>query len=510
MEEIEFMNTRPRAVVIGSGFGGLAAAVRLQSRGMDVTLLEKNAMVGGHASQLKKDGYTFDMGPSLITAPDIIRDVFAMAGRDLDEYLDLTKLDPFYRIYYHDGTYLDYTDDTEWMKTQMARFNPSDARNYDRFMEESRQLYEAVITDGLGSHPFMDWGTMLSFLPRALRLKALYPAHTFVKRHFQDPRHRFAFSFHPLFIGGSPFTAPSVYLMIPYLERKGGVWFSRGGMYSLVEAFRQVFEEIGGTVRLNTPAREILVQRGAVSGVRTDEEIIRTDVVVSNADFAHTYRELIHPRHRVKWNDANVEHLDYSMSAYLLYLGVDRQYPSLKHHTLILSQRYRDLVHDIFEKKILPDDFSMYLHVPTRTDPGMAPPGHESMYVLIPVANLQSGIDWESYKERFADRVLSFLEHDFGLEGIQDHIRVKEIFTPADFKSERNSFVGSAWGVQPKLTQTAIFRPHNRSEDIQGLYFVGASTHPGAGVPGVLLTAETTDRVIAGDLGLNTTQRKTA
>jgi len=498
------------AVVIGSGFGGLAAAIRLQARGINVTLLEKNEAVGGHAAQLVRDGYTFDMGPSLITAPDIIQRVFSAAGRDLDDYLDLIKLEPFYRIYYHDGTYLDYTDDPQRMKAQMAQFNPGDAANYDRFMEESGELYNAVINEGLGSSPFMDWNTMLRFLPRALRLNALYPVHTFVRRHFRDPRHRFAFSFHPLFIGGNPFNAPSVYLMIPYLERKGGVWFAKGGMYSLVRAFRQVFEEIGGTVRVNTPAREIMIDGGGVSGVRTDDAVIPADVVVSNADFAHTHRELIHPRHRVKWTDANVEHLDYSMSAFLIYLGVNTQYPKLKHHTLILSDRYKELVHDIFERKILPEDFSMYLHVPTRTDPGMAPEGHESMYVLVPVANLRSGIAWDEIKHSFANRILTFLEREFGLEGLSQHIEVMETFTPEDFQAERNSFAGSAWGVQPKLTQTAIFRPHNRSEDVDGLYFVGASTHPGAGVPGVLLTAETTDGVIAGDLDLASHQRKTA
>jgi len=499
-----------KAVVIGAGFGGLAAAIRLQARGFQVTLLEKNPRVGGHAYQLKRGGYTFDMGPSLVTAPDIIQKVFASVGKRMEDYLELTKLDPFYRIYYHDGSYLDYTDDSGEMKRQMAIFNPDDAENYDAFIAESREIYKAVITDGLGSLPFQNWGTMLEFLPRALKLKALLPAHTFVKRRFKDPRHRFAFSFHPLFIGGNPFRAPSVYLMIPYLEKTGGVWFTKGGMYSLVEAFADIFTGAGGTIHTSSPATEIAVRNGQATGVQTPHAFFKSDVVISNADFAHTYTHLIKPENRSKWSNRKVEKMDYSMSAFLLYLGVKKQYPKLKHHTLILSDRYKSLVRDIFDNKILPDDFSMYLHVPTRTDPEMAPEGAESMYVLIPVANLESGIDWKKMKEPYTRKILQFLEEDFGLEGLRENIEVQEIFTPEDFRDQRNSHLGSAWGVEPKLTQTAIFRPHNRSEDIGGLYFVGASTHPGAGVPGVLLTAEATENAIAEDFRLQSAQLKSA
>lgn len=489
-----------RIVIIGSGFGGLSAAIRLQARGFQVTLLEKNAQVGGHASQLQKDGYTFDMGPSLITAPDILRSVFAAAGRRMEDYLELIPLDPYYRIYFHDGTFLDYTGDATRMKAEMAQFNPDDAAQYDRFMEHTRKIYDAVITDGLGSTPFTDLPTLLGFLPRALRLRALYPAHTFVQRYFSDPRHRFCFSFHPLFIGGNPFRAPSVYLMIPYLEKAGGVWFTGGGMYTVVRAFEQLFRELGGVIETNAEAREILVAGGRATGVRTDSTIYHADAVISNADVAHTYRDLVPPQHRRRWSDRRIGRLGYSMSAFLLYMGVRRQYPQLLHHTLILSERYRELVADIFDRKILPDDFSMYLHVPTRTDPSMAPPGCESMYVLIPVANLASGTDWEHVRDEYARRILAFLEEEFGLHGLRENIDVLEIFTPDDFRRERNSWLGSAWGSEPHLLQTAYFRPHNRSEDIDRLYFVGAGTHPGAGVPGVLLSAEATEKVLLDDL----------
>lgn len=487
------------AIVIGSGFGGLAVAIRLQARGFQVTIMEKNEMVGGHAYQLKKDGYTFDMGPSLVTAPDIIEDVFQAAGKTTSDYLDLTLLDPFYRIYFHDNSMMDYSGDSETMKAQMAKFNPDDAANYDRFMDYIRKLYDAVIVDKLGATPF-DMKTMLQFLPQALKLNALFPTFSMVKRFFKDPRNQFAFSFHPLFIGGSPFRAPSVYLMIPYLEKVGGVWFTKGGMYSVVEAFQKVFIELGGRILTGTPVEKIVVENGRAAGVMAGGERHDADLVVSNAHFAHTYSDLIDKTHRRKWNDRKVKGMQYGMSSFLMYMGVRKQYPQLLHHTLILSQRYKELVRDIFDRKVLADDFSMYLHVPTRTDADMAPPGCESMYVLVPVPNLSGDIDWQQAARPFADRILAFLEEDFGMEGLRENLDVLELFTPEDFRDRRNNYLGSAWGLEPKLTQTASFRPHNRSEEIDGLYLVGANTHPGGGVPGVLLTAEATENAIMADM----------
>jgi len=495
-----------KVAVVGSGFGGLSAAIRLQARGFQVTIYEKNDRIGGHAYQLKKDGYTFDMGPSLITAPDIIDRIFQAAGKRLSDYLDLIFLDPFYRIFYHDGSMLDYCADGERMKRQMAAFNQADADNYDKFIDYVEKLYEAVITDGLGSQAF-DYPTMLNFLPKAVKLNALFPAYHNVKRFFKDPRNQFAFSFHPLFIGGSPFRSPSVYLMIPFLEKHGGVWFTKGGMYSLVEALEKVFLEIGGQIRTNCEVQQISVENGRANGVVIADGFQEADAVISNAHFAHTYSDLIKPKARKKWSDRKVKNLSYGMSCFLMYMGVRKQYPRLLHHTLILSERYRELVSDIFDRKILADDFSMYLHVPTRSDEEMAPPGCESMYVLIPVPNLAGDIDWDEMAQPYADRVLKFLEEDFGMEDLRANIDVLELFTPKDFAEQRNNYLGSAWGVEPRMTQTASFRPRNRSEDVENLYLVGASTHPGAGVPGVMLTAETTEKLVLEDLGHPETQQ---
>ncbi len=486
--------------IIGSGFGGLAAGIRLRARGFKVTIFEKNERVGGHASQIKTKGYTFDMGPSLITAPDIIRNLFQSAGKRVEDYMELFHLDPYYRIYFHDKTFFDYTGDSERMKAEIAKYSAEDAQNYDRFMRDAKGLYDAVITEGLGSTPFMDIPTFLSFLPKALKLNALYPAYSFVKKYFTNFRTRFTYSFHPLFIGASPFTAPAMYLMIPYLEKVGGVWFSKGGMYAFIQALEKVFLEIGGEIRTNSPVDEIIIEHSRAKAIRVHQEIINVDAVVSNADFNHTNRALINPKHRRVWTDPAVNRLDYSMGAFLMYIGTKKQYPELLHHTLILSERYKELVADIFDNKILPEDFSMYLHVPSRTDSDMAPPGCESMYVLIPVANLASGIQWDEIKQAYADKVLQFLEEDFGMQDLRANIEVLELFTPQDFADTRNNFLGSAWGLVPKLTQTAYWRPHNRYEDIDNVYLVGTSTHPGAGVPGVLLTAETTEKVILADM----------
>lgn len=487
-----------KLAVIGSGFGGLSLAVRLQAAGHQVRIFEKREKIGGRAYQLKDAGYTFDMGPSLVTAPSIIQSIFESAGRRMEDYIDLVPLDPFYRIFFHDRSHMDYNGDAEAMKAQLARYSEKDAKNYDRFMRDVKGIYDAVITDGLGAQPFDTPGKMARFVPRAMRLNALMPVAYLARMYFKDFRARFMFSFHPLFIGGHPFRAPSIYAMIPYLEREEGVWFARRGMYAIVEALGRVFEELGGEITTSAEVERIVVENGRATGVQVDGSVFPVDGVASNGDVTQTYLSLIEPEHRKKWTDRKLKKQTQTMSCFLLYLGTRKKYPELAHHTLILAERYKGLIDEIFAHKKLPDDFSMYLHVPTATDQDMAPEGCESMYVLVPVPNLRADTDWEAEKEDYKNKILTFLE-EWGMEGLNESLEVCHIFTPNDFKTELNATDGNAFALEPKLLQTAYFRPHNRSEDVSGLYIVGAGTHPGAGVPGVMLSAEATFSCIAED-----------
>lgn len=494
------MSTQKRAVVIGGGFGGLAAAIRLQSMGFATTILEKNTQLGGRAGRIREKGYVFDAGPSLITAPTVIDALYKSAGTTLAQRLPLVALDPYYRVHFHDGTWIDYSGDAEAMKAQMRRFDVRDADAYDRFQADADPVRQTVMSDALGGAPLDTWGKMLRFVPKALRLKAFLPLHFHVSRYFRDFRHRFLFSFHPLFIGGDPFRSPSIYRMISSLEKVEGVWFTPGGMHSLVESLAALFQEKGGQILLGSEVERIVVEGGRAKAVVVQGVEHPADLVVSNADVGHTYRDLVPVASRAHWTDRRIEKLDQSMSCFLLYLGVKRRYDKLHHHTLILSERYRELVRDIFERKILPDDFSLYLHSPTRTDHSLAPEGCESIYVLSPVANNKSGIDWEKEKDRYAAKILEFLEA-WGLEGLRENLEVCKIVTPDHFQHNLNSLDGNAFGISPGLLQTGVLRPHNRSEDVSNLYFVGAGTHPGAGVPGVLLSAQAMEKCVREDFG---------
>ncbi|MCY4159645.1 MAG: phytoene desaturase family protein [Bacteroidetes bacterium] len=501
-----------QAVVIGGGFGGLTAAVRLQAAGVATTLIEQRGQLGGRAGQICDSGYTFDTGPSLITAPPLLEDIFQAAGRCLKDYVSLVPLDPFYRVWFHDGTYLDYTSDLEQMKSAMAQFDQRDADRLDTFFSKLQPIYDAVIVEGLGARPFDSLGKMIAFTPRVVNLGAWKPVSQFVRQYFRNWRHHFLYSFHPLFLGGSPFRAPSIFLMIPYLEKEDGVWYAYGGMYSLVKGLAQLFTDIGGKILLNTSVLKIETDqenssRPKVKGVcildskENARSSIDADIVVSNADVGHTYAGLLGNTKRRRWTNPRVSRIHQSMSCFLLYLGVRKKYPKLSHHTIILGPRYKGLVQDIFDRKKLSDDFSMYLHVPSRTEPDMAPPGGESIYILVPVPNLASGTDWKQTSDWMADQVITALEA-WGLEDLRNSIEVQHAFTPADFESEYNSTLGNAFGIEPRITQTAWFRPHNRSEDVDGLYLVGAGTHPGAGVPGVVLSASATMYAIREDYKL--------
>lgn len=483
-----------RAVVIGSGFGGIASAIRLQARGYEVDLVEMRDKPGGRAYVYEQDGFTFDAGPTIITAPFLIDELFALAGKKTDDYVKIVPCSPFYRIFFHDGRHFDYTGQEEEIVREIERFNPADVPGYHRFVKKAEAIFDRAFTD-LADVPFPRFTDMLKIAPDLGRLRADQSVYRMVSGFFRDEHLREVFSFHPLLIGGNPFDSSSIYAMIHFLERKWGVHYAMGGTGAVVQGLLKLFAEMGGKLHLNARVEEITIEAGRATGVRVaDGRTFPAEVVVSNGDVANTYRRMVAPQWRKKWTDRKIEKMRYSMGLFVLYFGTDRTYPELAHHTIILTKRYRELLDDIFRRKVLAPDFSLYLHAPTRTDPSMAPDGCECFYVLSPVPNLRGDVDWEAEKEAYAEKILESLEAH--CPDLRKHVVTKRIMTPLEFQGELDAYVGSAFQFEPVLTQSAWFRPHNASEDVQGLYFAGAGTHPGAGMPGVLSSAKVLDRVV--------------
>lgn len=484
-----------RAVVIGSGFGGLAAAVRLRARGYDVTVAEALDQPGGRARVFHQDGFTFDAGPTVITAPYLLDELFQLAGRDPRDYFELVPVDPFYRIMFHDGSVFDYCADEEQLLAQIEAFNPRDVDGYRRLARKSQEIFEVGYVQ-LADRPFTRPADMLRVLPQMVRLGSHRSVYSVVASHIRDERLRQVFSFEPLLVGGNPFQTTSIYLLIHWLERKWGVHFARGGTTAIVHGLVRLLADMGVDVRLNAPVEHIDVAGGRAHGVRlASGEALPADVVVSNADPSFVYANMIDAAHRRRHTQARLARVRQSMSLFVAYFGTSRTYPDLKHHTIVLGPRYRDLLDDIFKRRVLADDFSLYLHAPTRTDAALAPEGHEAFYVLSPVPNNRSGIDWEAQGEPYFQRILEALEQRLAPE-LRAHLVTSKLLTPREFEHDLRSVDGSAFGPEPVLTQSAYFRYHNISDDVPNLFFVGAGTHPGGGVPGVLSSARVLDRVV--------------
>jgi phytoene desaturase len=486
---------RPRAIVIGSGFGGLAAAVRLGARGYRVTVVEKLDAPGGRAYVRRRDGFVFDSGPTVITAPQMFEELWALCGRRFQDDVDLRPVTPFYRIRFHDGEIFDYSGDAEAMKKEIARFSPDDVAGYERYLRASEATFK-VGFEQLAHVPFGSWMSMLRIMPDMVRLRGFRSVYAHVASFIENERLREVMSFNPLLVGGNPFSTPAIYTLIAFLERKWGVHFPIGGTGALVSGLVSLIEGQRGEVRCSAPVAQILVENGRATGVRLESgELLPADVVVSNADSAWTYRYLLDPKDRSKWTDARVEGMRYSMGLFVWYFGTKRRYENVLHHTIMLGPRYRGLLHDIFEKKILADDFSLYLHRPTATDPSLAPEGCDSFYVLSPVPHLESGTDWAKEGEGYRKKIEALLEATL-MPGLSESLVVSETLTPQGFLDDLSSVRGAAFGMQPVLTQSAYFRPHNKSEDVENLFLVGAGTHPGAGVPGVLSSARVLDSIV--------------
>lgn len=486
---------QPHAIVIGSGFGGLAAAIRLGARGYRVTVLEKLDAPGGRAYVFRQDGFSFDAGPTIVTAPFLFEELWTLCGRKMSDDIDMKPMMPFYRIYFNDGSTMDCSGDAAAMRAEVTRLSPSDLEGYEKFFDFSEATYRVGFQQ-LGHVPFNSWVDMAKVAPAMIKLESYRSIYNLVSKYVKDERLRFALSFHPLFVGGNPFNVTSIYGLITYLEREHGVHFAMGGTGSLVRGLAGLVEGQGGQIRYGEEVAGITLEGRTATGVRLKSgEVLKADVVISNADVANTYRKLLPAASRRHWTDRRIEKARYSMSLFVWYFGTRRQYPDVPHHSIILGPRYRALIEDIFERKVLADDFSLYLHRPTATDPSLAPAGCDTFYALSPVPHMGSGIDWQKTADPYRQAISRHLSESL-LPGLEDNIVTSRLVTPVDFQERLLSYQGAAFGMEPVLLQSAWFRPHNRSEDIQHLYFVGAGTHPGAGLPGVLSSARILDKVV--------------
>ena len=484
-----------KAIVIGSGFGGLAAAIRLSCRGYAVEVFEKLDAPGGRAYVWKQDGFTFDAGPTIITAPFMLEELWALCGKRLSDDVELRAMDPYYRIRFDDGTWFDYSGDAEKMRAEVARFSPEDLPGYERFLAEAASCYKLGFEE-LGAKAFDGIGDLLAAVPSLTRMRGWRSIYRMVAGHLKHPKLRIVMSFHPLLIGGNPFSVTCTYALINTLERRYGVHWAIGGTGALIRGLVKLLADRGVPVHCNAEVRQITVDGGNASGIQlADGTKHRADIVVSNADTAWTYKHLVAPQHRRHWTDKRIDKGRYSMSLFLWYFGTNRQFTDVPHHMMVLGPRYEELLKDIFKRHRLASDFSLYLHRPTATDASMAPAGHDAFYVLAPVPHLDSGTDWTTHAEPYRRAIQQRLE-DTVLPGLGQHIVTSRITTPQDFHDRLLSFKGAAFGLEPLLLQSAWFRPHNRSEDVKGLFMVGASTHPGAGVPGVLMSAKALETVV--------------
>ncbi len=495
-----------RAIVIGSGFGGLAAAIRLQSAGIQTTIFEKRDMPGGRAYVYRDKGFTFDAGPTVITAPECLEELFSLSGRKIEDYIELMPVTPFYRLFWEDGFKFDYTNDMDDTLEQIRKVSPDDVSGYQRFLKYSKDVFAEGYTK-LAHVPFLNWWSMIRVAPQLVKLGAYRSVYSTVAKFIKDEHLRQAFSFHSLLVGGNPFTTSSIYTLIHYLERNWGVFFPRGGTGALVRALVKLFEDLGGTIRYQAEIDRIITDtdetgasRGRVTGVRLmSGETVPCDICVSNADVVHTYRDMLQKAPAAKAKTKKLLNMNQSMSLVVIYFGTKKRYPQLAHHNVLFGPRYKGLLKDIFSNGRLPEDFSLYLHAPTVSDPTLAPEGCEAFYVLSPVSNLgKLEIDWNVEGPKYADKILNYLEERY-LPGLRENLVTQRIFTPEDFKHELNAHQGAAFSLEPVLTQSAFFRTHNRDENLRGLYVVGAGTHPGAGVPGVVNSAKATASLVLND-----------
>ncbi|OYU37182.1 phytoene desaturase [Novosphingobium sp. PASSN1] len=489
-----------KVAVIGAGFGGLALAIRLQSAGIQTTVIEARDKPGGRAYYWEKDGFTFDAGPTVVTDPPCLEELWALSGHHISEDVELLPVKPFYRLNWADGTNFDYTNDEAILNAEIAKLNPRDVAGYAEFLKFSAGVFEEGYVK-LGSVPFLDFASMIKSAPPLIRYQAWRSVYSIVSSYIENEKLREAFSFHSLLVGGNPMTASAMYALIHKLEKDGGVWWAKGGTNKLIAGMIKHFERLGGTVRLGDPVVHIHSLGDRVTAVETKSGWRESvDAVASNGDIVHSYADLMPDNGHAQRRAKALKKKKFSPSLFVVHFGVEGTWPGIAHHMILFGPRYKGLLDDIYKHGVLPEDFSIYLHHPSVSDPSMAPPGMSTFYALVPVANMgKLPIDWDEVGPLFEKRVLDEVGRRL-IPDIHSRIVTKFHYTPKDFSIDLSAHQGSAFSLEPLLTQSAYFRAHNRDDAIQNFYLVGAGTHPGAGIPGVVGSAKATAGLMIEDL----------
>ncbi len=482
------------AIVVGSGFGGLSASLRLKALGYDVLVLEKLGQLGGRARVFKKKGFTFDAGPTVITAPFLFDELFSLFNKKREDYVKFTRLDPMYNFFFlSNKKSFNYYDKVSDSLKEIEKFNPDDVKGYKNLLKMSEKIYR-IGFDKLSFTPFHNFFFMIRQIPSLIKLKSYLTVFQLVSKYIKNEQIRQALSIQPLLLGGNPLQTTSIYNLIHFLERKWGVHYAIGGTGKIINSFQRLMVEEKIKIKKNTDVKEILFDKNKAVGVKTDKgEKILADKIILNSDPAYSYKYLI--KSKKKWKDKKIDNLDYSMGLFVVYFGTKKKYNNIAHHTIWMGKRYEGLLKDIFNNKILADDFSLYLHRPTATDKTMAPKNCDCFYVLSPVPNLKSKINWEKIGLNYREKILRALEETI-IPDLNKNLSVCFHMTPNDFKKDYHSLYGSGFSISPIFKQSAWFRFHNKSENFKNLYFVGAGSHPGAGVPGVISSAKVLENIL--------------
>lgn len=483
------------AIVVGSGFGGISAALRMKSLGYDVSVFEKLNQLGGRARVFKKSGFTFDAGPTVITAPFLFDELFELFKKDRKKYVKFVKLDPWYRFYFSSNKKtFDYSKSLKKTESEISKFNSKDVEGYHKLLNFSEKIFKVGFEE-LSSVPFHNFFFMIKQIPKLIKLKSYLSVYKLVSRFIINDQIRQAFSIQPLLLGGNPIETTSIYNLIHFLERKWGVHYAIGGTGQIIKGFEKLMKEEKINIYKNSEITEILFQDKKAIGIKVNKQKINADKIILNTDPAFTYKHLINSRNNLKWNKKRVDKMDFSMGLFVIYFGTTKVYKKVAHHTIWMGKRYKELLKDIFNNQILADDFSLYLHRPTATDKSMAPKNCDSFYVLSPVPNLKKPFNWINYGKVYEKKILKALEETI-LPDLNKNLKVCFHMSPDDFEKDYNSLYGSGFSVSPIFKQSAWFRFHNKSENFKNLYFVGAGCHPGAGVPGVISSAKVLENII--------------